>query len=108
VKRHAVTKKPRAKADLLEHYVFIGQENVAAADRFLAAAKAAFKKLATNAAHGSPLAVRRAANRCGACVANSRLEVFGVLPADRHWDRRHSGPPRCPGRYDAIANEEDG
>jgi plasmid stabilization system protein ParE len=42
VKRRAVTKKPRAKADLLEHYVFIGEENVAAADRFLAAAKAAF------------------------------------------------------------------
>jgi toxin ParE1/3/4 len=47
VKRRAVTKKPRAKADLLEHYVFIGEENVTAADRFLAAAEAAFKRLAT-------------------------------------------------------------
>jgi toxin ParE1/3/4 len=46
VKRRVVTKKPRAKADLLEHYVFIGEDNIEAADRFLAAAEAAFEKLA--------------------------------------------------------------
>jgi toxin ParE1/3/4 len=46
VRRRAVTKKPRAKADLLEHYVFIAEENLEAADQFLEAAEAAFRKLA--------------------------------------------------------------
>ena len=47
VKRRTVTKRPRAKADLVEHYVYIGEENPEAADRFLAAAEAAFAKLAS-------------------------------------------------------------
>jgi toxin ParE1/3/4 len=47
VKRRTVTKRPRAKTDLVEHYVFIGEENLAAANRFLVEADAAFDKLAT-------------------------------------------------------------
>ena len=47
MKRQTVTKRPRAKADLLEHYVYIGEDNLDAADRFLAAAEAAFEKLAS-------------------------------------------------------------
>jgi toxin ParE1/3/4 len=47
VKRRTVTKKPRTKADLLDHYVYIGEENLDAADRFLASAEAAFEKLAS-------------------------------------------------------------
>jgi hypothetical protein len=47
VKRQTVTKRPRAKADLLEHHVYIGEDNIDAADRFLAAAEAAFAKLAS-------------------------------------------------------------
>jgi len=46
VKRRVITKKPRAKADLLEHYVFIGEKNLDAADKFLEATEAAFAKLA--------------------------------------------------------------
>jgi hypothetical protein len=34
VKRQTITKKPRAKIDLLEHYVFIGGDNINAADHF--------------------------------------------------------------------------
>ncbi len=41
MKRRVVTKKPRAKADLLEHYVYIGEEDLEAAERFLEAAEAA-------------------------------------------------------------------
>jgi toxin ParE1/3/4 len=47
VKRPPVTKRPRAKADLLEHYVYIGEDNLDAADRFLTAAEVAFEKLAS-------------------------------------------------------------
>ncbi len=46
MKRRIVTKKPRAKADLLEHYVYIGEENLDAAEQFLEATEAAFAKLA--------------------------------------------------------------
>ena len=46
MKRRIVTKKPRAKADLLEHYVYIGAENLDAAEQFLEATEAAFAKLA--------------------------------------------------------------
>ena len=46
MKRRIVTKKPRAKADLLEHYVYIGEENLDAAEQFLDATEAAFAKLA--------------------------------------------------------------
>lgn len=45
MKRRTVTKKPRAKADLIDHYLFIGGDNLDAAERFLAAAEAAFEKL---------------------------------------------------------------
>ena len=45
MKRRIVTKKPRAKADLLEHYVFIGEANLDAADRFLEATETAFENL---------------------------------------------------------------
>ncbi len=47
MKRRSVTKRPRAKADILEHYVYIGDDNLDAADRLLAAAEAAFEKLAS-------------------------------------------------------------
>jgi len=47
VTRRTVTTRPGAKVDLLEHFVFIGEENLEAADRFLAEAEAAFEKLAT-------------------------------------------------------------
>ncbi|MGH7823385.1 MAG: type II toxin-antitoxin system RelE/ParE family toxin [Candidatus Binatia bacterium] len=46
MKRRTVTRRPAAKTDLLEHYVFIGEENLDAADRFLAEAGATFEKLA--------------------------------------------------------------
>ena len=35
MKRRTLTKKPRAKADLLEHYFFIGEANPAAAEASL-------------------------------------------------------------------------
>ncbi len=46
MKRRTITKKPRAKADLLEHYVYIGEENLDAAEQFLDATEVAFAKLA--------------------------------------------------------------
>jgi toxin ParE1/3/4 len=46
VKRRTITKKPRAKTDLLEHYVYIGAENLDAAEQFLEATEAAFTRLA--------------------------------------------------------------
>ena len=45
MKRRTVTKNPRAEADLLEQYVFIGDDNLDAAERFLAAAEEAFTRL---------------------------------------------------------------
>jgi toxin ParE1/3/4 len=41
-----VRKTPRAEQDLLGHYVYIGERDPRAADRFLRAADAAFKRLA--------------------------------------------------------------
>lgn len=46
MKRRVVLKKPRAKADLLEHYVCIGGDNLDAAEKFLDATEAAFANLA--------------------------------------------------------------
>lgn len=46
MKRRIVIKKRRAKADLLEHYVYIGAENPDAAEQFLEATEAALAKLA--------------------------------------------------------------
>ena len=46
MKRRTVTRRPGAKIDLLEHFIFIGEENLEAADRFLAEAEATFEKLA--------------------------------------------------------------
>lgn len=43
---HAVRKSPRAEQDLLDHYVYIGERNLDAAERFLAAAEEAFALLA--------------------------------------------------------------
>jgi toxin ParE1/3/4 len=44
----AVYKTPRAERDLLDHYVYIGRRNPAAADRFLRAVEDAFMLLAHN------------------------------------------------------------
>jgi toxin ParE1/3/4 len=41
-----ILKRPLAERDLLDHYVYIGERNPAAADRFLAAAEKAFTQLA--------------------------------------------------------------
>ena len=41
-----VEKTPRAKADLIDQFEFIGRENPDAAERFLDAAEAAFEELA--------------------------------------------------------------
>jgi toxin ParE1/3/4 len=41
-----VIKKPRAERDLLDHFVFIGERNPDAAERFLDAAEKAFVQLA--------------------------------------------------------------
>jgi toxin ParE1/3/4 len=41
-----VIRKPRAEQDLLDHFVYIGERNPAAADRFLDAAEEAFALLA--------------------------------------------------------------
>jgi plasmid stabilization system protein ParE len=44
--RRAVRKTPRAEQDLLDHFVYIGERNPRAAERFLAAAGEVFKLLA--------------------------------------------------------------
>ncbi len=41
-----VLKKPRAKQDLLAHFIYISRRNPQAAERFLDAAEAAFAQLA--------------------------------------------------------------
>jgi toxin ParE1/3/4 len=41
-----VVKKPRAEQDLLDHYTYIGERNLDAAERFLDAAEEAFVLLA--------------------------------------------------------------
>ncbi len=41
-----VTRKPAARLDLLQHFVYIGERNLDAAKRFLQAAEDAFEKLA--------------------------------------------------------------
>lgn len=41
-----VNKKPQARLDLLRHFVYIGERNLPAAERFLVAAEEAFAKLA--------------------------------------------------------------
>lgn len=41
-----VRKTPRAKQDLVDHYVYIGERNLRAADRLLRAADEAFRMLA--------------------------------------------------------------
>lgn len=41
-----VEKKPHAKVDLVQHYVYIGQDNLDAAERFLSAVEDATAKLA--------------------------------------------------------------
>lgn len=69
MKRRTVSKKPRAKADLLDHYLFIGGDNPDAADRFLAAAEAAFEKLG-----GMPRMGRRWLSEDG------RLDAIRVWP----------------------------
>ena len=42
----SIIKKTQAKRDLVEHFVFIGQDNLEAAHRFLAAADGTFQQLA--------------------------------------------------------------
>ncbi len=44
--RRVVRKTPRAEQDLLDHYVYIGERDPRAADRFLKAAAEAFARLA--------------------------------------------------------------
>jgi toxin ParE1/3/4 len=41
-----VLKRPKAKQDLLDHFVYIDEHNPAAAERFLDAAESAFNRLA--------------------------------------------------------------
>jgi toxin ParE1/3/4 len=41
----SIHQKPHAKVDLLQHYVYIGQDNLDAAERFLRVAQEAFEKL---------------------------------------------------------------
>jgi toxin ParE1/3/4 len=41
-----ISKKAEAKLDLLQHFVYIGENNLEAAERFLSAAEDAFQKLA--------------------------------------------------------------
>ena len=41
-----VERKPQAKLDLLQHFIYIGHDNVEAAERFLTAAEEALEKLA--------------------------------------------------------------
>ena len=69
MKRRSVTRRPAAKADLLEHYIFIGEENLDAAQRFLAEAEAAFKTLA---------AMPRMGRRWGS--EDRRLDALRVWP----------------------------
>jgi toxin ParE1/3/4 len=48
-----VVRKPRARRDLLEHFVYIGENaSVEDAERFLGAAEAAFEQLAKRSAMG--------------------------------------------------------
>ena len=44
--RRVVRKTPRAEQDLIDHYVYIGERNPRAADRWLKAAEEAFRLLA--------------------------------------------------------------
>jgi plasmid stabilization system protein ParE len=41
-----IVRRAEARQDLVEQFVFIGQDSVDAADRFLAAADSAFEQLA--------------------------------------------------------------
>jgi toxin ParE1/3/4 len=49
-----IVRRAEARQDLVEHFVFIGQDSVDAADRFLAAAESAFEQLAQMPGMGSP------------------------------------------------------
>lgn len=49
-----VIRREEARQDLLDHYVYIGRDNLDAADRFLAAAEAAFEQLAQMPGLGAP------------------------------------------------------
>lgn len=48
------TKKPQAERDLLGYYVYIGERNPDAADRFLRAAQDAIERLAAMPGTGAP------------------------------------------------------
>jgi len=54
-----IIKTAEAKLDLLEHFVYIGQDSIEAADRFLSAAEIAFEQLAQFPRMGSPREFRR-------------------------------------------------
>jgi toxin ParE1/3/4 len=41
-----VERKPQAKLDLLQHFIYIGQNNLGAAERFLMVVEETFEKLA--------------------------------------------------------------
>jgi toxin ParE1/3/4 len=49
-----IVRRAEARQDLVEHFVFIGQDSIDAADRFLAAADSAFEQLAQMPEMGSP------------------------------------------------------
>jgi toxin ParE1/3/4 len=44
--RLVIERKPQAKLDLLQHFIYIGQNNLGAAERFLVAVEEALEKLA--------------------------------------------------------------
>jgi toxin ParE1/3/4 len=44
--RPIIEKKPQARLDLIQHFIYIGQDNLNAAERFLTAVEEALEKLA--------------------------------------------------------------
>ncbi len=58
---HRIVKRRRAEFDLLEHYLFIGQDNLDAADRLIIAAELDMRRLAEHPALGQtfPLKIKR-------------------------------------------------
>lgn len=69
MKRRVVAQTPRAKADLVDHYVYIGEQDLDAAEQFLEATEAAFAKLA-----GMPRMGRRRRSE------DPRLDAMRVWP----------------------------
>jgi toxin ParE1/3/4 len=56
--RRPIIRRNEAREDLVEHFVFIGQDSPDAAHRYLAAAEAAFEQLAEMPGMGSPRTFR--------------------------------------------------